>query len=199
MDLMRLFNKQNKDKELVVIDGMDRAGKDTCLNELYNIIDHNKEYCYFTVVKKRCNYRNKKAFRKVLKRFLKKQKRDIEKLFKKYDRVYIARLDMSDNVFSELFNRKRIAEKIFKSLHYKYSISYYTLLFKSYNEYLKRLNMINETEVQYGKKEYNKIKKLFEKEVSLYKEKEGKATVYYVVSDTNKNTLVKNILNFKGI
>lgn len=196
MDLMRFFKRQNKNKELIVIDGMDRAGKDTCLNELYNIIDHNKEYCYFTVVKKRCDYRNKKAFRKVLKRFLKKQKRDIEKLFKKYDRIYIARLDMSDNVFSELFNRERIAEKIFKSLHYKYSISYYILLFKSYNEYIKRLNMINETEVQYNKAEFNKIKKLFEKGSSLYK---GKAAIYYVTSNTNKNSLVKNILNFKGI
>lgn len=193
MGLMKWFKKQNKGKELIVIDGMDRAGKDTCLNELYNIIDRNKEYCYFTRIEKKQDYTNKKTFRKFLKRFLKKQKRDIEKLFKKYDRIYISRFDMSDNVFSTLFNRKRIAEKIFKSLHYKYSIKYYILVFKSFNEYLKRLNLINEKEVQYNKKDFNKIKKLFEKEVSLYN---GKATLYKVTSDTNKSKLADNIIKF---
>lgn len=193
MGLMKLFKKQDKSKELIVIDGMDRAGKDTCLNELYNNIDRNKEYCYFTRIEKKQDYTNKKTFRKFLKRFLKKQRKDIEKLFKKYDRIYIARFDMSDNVFSTLFNRKRIAEKIFKSLHYKYSIKYYILVFKSFNEYIKRLNLINEKEVQYNKEDFNKIKKLFEKEVSLYK---GKAKIYNVVSSTNKDKLVDNIIKF---
>ena len=193
MGLMKWFNKQNKDKELIVIDGMDRAGKDTCLNELYNIIDRNKEYCYFTRIEKKQDYTNKKTFRKFLKRFLKKQKKDIEKLFKKYDRIYISRFDMSDHVFSTLFNRKRIAEKIFKSLHYKYSIKYYILVFKSFNEYIKRLKLINEKELQYNKEDFNKIKKLFEKEVSIYN---GKATLYNITSNTDKSKLANNILKF---
>ena len=116
------------------------------------------------------DYRNKELFIPWLKRFQKAQDHDLTKVYyemlrEKKDKLYMTRKYISDYVYSHLFDREEITIKNIRSIQRYFDIVPVVLLWKSYDEYLKRCERVEgnglEFHVEYTNDEYEKIQKLF--------------------------------------
>lgn len=149
--------------KLHIIEGFDRIGKDTLLD----YIDKETSKLYGdTLVYKQHNcppdYHNKDEFVKWLDIFIRNQVLQLCELAKSYDDIYMARLLISDQVYSMLFHRDCIVEKYYnKILETFYKVDHTVLLFKDYDEYLKRLERINDDVVEYDKTDFDRINNFY--------------------------------------
>lgn len=152
-------------KRLIVLDGDDRAGKDTVLKEISKVLI-SKEAVYYNDLTGKPDYHDREAYKIWLDKFLKKQAKDLDKLFETNNTVYMVRLDLCDKVYSELFNRPVVAPKYFIKLRKYVDIRNFVMLWANYAEYLQRLTMINDSNIEYTANEMEKIHSLYKKYMS---------------------------------
>lgn len=147
--------------KLYVLEGFDRTGKDTQL-ENFESSDSNL-YVYIQDPNRNPpDYRenNGETFLRWLKSYLIKQAIKLIDLSKSNRKILMTRLFISDYVYSTLFNRECVI-KYFKDVYEDYfDIINIILLWDSYNDYLERCKSSN-SEVEYTEEEFNKIQNLY--------------------------------------
>lgn len=181
-------------KRLIVIEGFDRCGKDTLMNDLYNLSLPNT-YIYFNNLEGLPKYnKEQENFLVWLNRFVNTQVNTINELFNKYDTVIMTRLIVSDEVYSTLFNREHTTIKYLKNLREDIELFNYCLLFKSYNEYLKRLQILNDLTIQYNENDFNKINNLYK---DIIEKSNYKSNINYVKAIDKPQDILNNFkLNY---
>ena len=181
-------------KRLIVIEGFDRCGKDTLMNDLYNLSLPNT-YIYFNNLEGLPKYnKEQENFLVWLNRFVNTQINTINELFNKYDTVIMTRLIVSDEVYSTLFNREHTTIKYLKNLREDVELYNYCLLFESYDEYLKRLNIINESVIQYNRDDFNKINDLYK---YIIEKSEYKSYINYVKANDQAKDILNNFIKIE--
>ena len=181
-------------KRLIVIEGFDRCGKDTLMNDLYNLSLPNT-YIYFNNLEGLPKYnKEQENFLVWLNRFVNTQVNTINELFNKYDTVIMTRLIVSDEVYSTLFNREHTTIKYLKNLREDIELFNYCLLFESYNEYLKRLQILNDLTIQYNENDFNKINNLYR---DIIEKSNYKSNINYVKAIDKQQDILNNFkLNY---
>lgn len=179
-------------KRLVVLEGFDRAGKDTLLEDLKKENLPNNTYVYDGFLDGLPAYDKERGkFIDWLNKLIDKQTSDVVNLFKKYDTIIMIRLIVSDEVYSNLFNREHTTIKYMHKLK-DIEIFNYCILFKNYTEYINRLKLIKE-DIQYSEEEFNSIN-------NLYKEVLNNIGYKYYINYVSCNTKRYDVLNnFKEI
>lgn len=177
---------------LIVIEGNDRCGKDTILDSLkfkdflvYRPISAEKEHI---------DYKNPEVFENWLRKNIRKVLDDLYTMSKLNgtDRpIVLTRLILTDNVFADLFGRNHILEKYFsKEIESNFNVTNYIMLWRNYDEYINRLEMIKENP-DFTKDELDKTRELFLK----YK-KSGDIVKLIDSNDTKEDVLDDFISTF---
>lgn len=178
----RLENKPT----LYVIEGFDRIGKDTLLTDLQEqgLMD-----TYKLDSSNMPPYRHANDFIKSLHVFLQHQVKDLRKLAREGKDIVMARLEISDYVYSKLFGREMICDKYADQIAREFIITNIVLLWKDYGEYVKRCEILAgkklaPSELEYSEEEFNKICK-------LYKEcPETDYLIDYVTANTTREEML---------
>lgn len=185
-------------KKLIVIEGFDRCGKDTLMQDLIKE-DLPNTFIYLNDLEGLPKYdKEQNDFLVWLNKFIDTQVKTINKLFDRYDTVIMTRFLMSDEVYSNLFNREHTVIKYLDNLRTDIYIVNFCILFKDYNEYLNRITHIKET-IQYSKEDFNKINELYNTELDKPYYHNIKVLCEIVSQTTPKNLLdtFLNIYNYK--
>lgn len=162
--------------KIYIFEGFERIGKDTLLDEGFeNVVPYKQHAADLNPP----DYRDQKGYAHWLISYLKNQANELCNI---ESDTMMTRLFMSDFVFCNLFGRERIAEKIRSQIESHFEIVNIVLLWKDYDEYLKRLEMIGDDKPEYSKEEFLKIQDLYRK---------GK----YELSRQNKYFYIENITN----
>ena len=176
-------------KKLIVVEGFDRCGKDTLLED----IEKNDIFVFRNDLAGLPKYdKEQDDFLKWLDSFIEFQVNHLNELFKTHDKIVLTRFIISDEVYSTLFNRKHTVMNYLHKLDKQVEIHNYCLLFYSYNEYLKRLDMLGE-QTQYNEKDFNEINGLYERlmnEIGF-----GNKVKHVFASDTRED-IKKDFLNY---
>ena len=185
-------------KKLIVIEGFDRSGKDTLMYDLIKE-DLPNTFIYLNDLEGLPKYdKEQDDFLVWLNKFIDTQVKTINKLFDRYDTVIMTRFFISDEVYSNLFNREHTVIKYLDNLRKDIYIVNFCILFKDYNEYLNRITNIKET-IQYSKEDFNKINELYNTELNKPYYHNIKVLCEIVSQTTQKNLLdtFLNIYNYK--
>ena len=185
-------------KKLIVIEGFDRSGKDTLMYDLIKE-DLPNTFIYLNDLEGLPKYdKEQDDFLVWLNKFIDTQIKTINKLFDRYDTVIMTRFFISDEVYSNLFNREHTVIKYVDNLRKDIYIVNFCILFKDYNEYLNRITNIKET-IQYSKEDFNKINELYNTELNKPYYHNIKVLCEIVSQTTQKNLLdtFLNIYNYK--
>ena len=185
-------------KKLIVIEGFDRSGKDTLMYDLIKE-DLPNTFIYLNDLEGLPKYdKEQDDFLVWLNKFIDTQIKTINKLFDRYDTVIMTRFFISDEVYSNLFNREHTVIKYLDNLRKDIYIVNFCILFKDYNEYLNRITNIKET-IQYSKEDFNKINELYNTELNKPYYHNIKVLCEIVSQTTQKNLLdtFLNIYNYK--
>lgn len=178
-------------KRLIVLEGFDRSGKNTLLEDLKKENLPNT-YVYDGFLDNLPKYDKEEGkFIDWLNKLIDKQTTDVLNLLKTYDTVIMVRLIVSDEVYSKLFNREHTTIKYMSKLK-DIEIFNYCLLFKNYYEYLKRLDLIHDTNIQYDKNNFDSINNLYKE---ILKNIRYKYYINYVNFDTSKEDILNNFKN----
>ena len=147
-------------KTLIAIEGFDRVGKDTLISNFLEKYPSAKHYKQPTSESVGISYRDTKQFELYLYDHYTQVIKELIDLNKSTDIVITSRLFVSDKTYSELFGRKyqfgELAEKY--NLLDHFNLISYCMLWKSYDEYLKRINNSN---IEYNKEEFIRLNDLF--------------------------------------
>lgn len=179
-------------KKLYIIEGFDRSGKDTLMNDLSKE-NLSNTYIYFNNLEGLPKYdKEQDDFLVWLNKFIDKQTNDLVELFKKYDNIVMTRLIISDEVYSSLFNREHTTIKYMDRLN-DIEIYNYCILFLNYNEYLNRIKHLENEEVQYLQRDFERINDLYEEKLisSNYK-----YYINYIKSDTTPNDILQDFISY---
>ena len=178
-------------KKLIIIEGFDRCGKDTLMSDLSNF--NNDFYIYDNDLTGLPKYDKEQGkFLDWLNAFIDKQINDLNELFKIYDIIVMCRLLISDEVYSTLFNREHTTIKYMDKLQ-NVEIINYCLLFNNYDEYRKRLEKINDENIQYSYDEFNKINQLYKDKLELFN---YKYYINYIYSYTTRRNVLENFYTY---
>ena len=181
-----------KTKNLFVIEGFDRAGKDTLMNDLSKL-NLNNTYVLKNDLTGLPKYDKEQGdFLIWLDRFISNFINEINEAFKKYDNVIVTRLIISDEVYSNLFNRKHTVINHINKLNKNVEIYNYCLLFSNYEEYLKRVNKIG-ANIQYLEYEFNKINDLYINEL-----KKQKGIICFIYGNDLPSKILTSFLDYYG-
>ena len=107
--------------------------------------------------------------------------------------ILLSRLWISDNVYSDLFGRNHIVEKYFKDkFKDKFNIKTFILLWENFDNYITRLQNINEN-IEYEVDEFNHT-------IELYKKYGTEQDKFLIIENTTSknnilNNFITNILN----
>ena len=181
-------------KRLIVIEGYDRSGKDTLMQDLEDIkVLLPNTYIYFNDLEGLPKYdKEQENFLDWLNRLISKQISELNKLFEEYDNIIMTRLIVSDEVYSKLFNREHTTIKYIDKLNSEVKIINYCLLFNSFKEYLNRLFIIDKNlEPQYNLPDFMYINELYKNEILKYKG----SRIYYIFSNTSRLEILKDFIN----
>lgn len=140
---------------LFIIEGFDRAGKDTILKNI--LMEQYPELLVYIQNNTPPDYRNIEEFRVWLVNFYKTQ---ADYLVSLNTNVIMARLFVSDYVYSTLFSRKFSATLDEPRLLKKFNVFQYIILFKTYADYLERCLSCN-SKVEYSVQEFDIINNLY--------------------------------------
>lgn len=173
--------KKNK-KRLIVIEGFDRCGKDTLLSDLeklHTIMPH--VYIMKNDLTGLPSYEHEQEdFLTWLNRYIDFQVNEINRLFNDYDTIIMSRFILSDEVYSVLFNREYTTRNYLNRL-IDCDIYNFCINFDNYQEYLDRIHMIGNSEVQYDEEYFNKITTLYNNISS---------NIFSFINDNNLNIMM---------
>lgn len=154
-------------RRLICIEGFDRIGKDTLLHRVgadwyRKVIVYEQPQVEDVGV----DYRDSVAFSKYLESHFSRVVADLKDLLKKPRCIMMTRFLVSDNTYSNLFRREHILQKIVDEnnlLDEKVKFKVFLLLWKNYDEYLKRVHSTN-GRVEYVEEEFQKIQNMMRNE-----------------------------------
>lgn len=178
---------------LIIIEGQDRTGKDTLINNLvnkYNLYVYKQNPHEKTGV----DYRNKEQYEKWVYNHIDTIYNNLLEISKTENIILLSRLWISDNVYSDLFGRNHIVEKYFKDkFKDTFNIKTFVLLWEDFDNYKQRLSYINE-DIEYQVDEFNKTIELYKK----YAEEQDKVLIIENTTSQNNilNNFIVNILNY---
>jgi len=153
--------------KLFIIEGFDRIGKSTTLKALSRRIPQAQVYIQPTDNDKpeadMPNYRDDViGFTKWLDGYLKRQVDDLMK----YDSdVIMARLFISDFVYSHLFDRPEVAKQYHERIKEKFDIVHIMMFWTTYTDYVRRCKECK-SDIEYDYEEFIRIEKLYDIDAS---------------------------------
>ena len=153
-------------KRLVVVEGFDRTGKDTLIRSFLDKHSDAKQYIQPTSESVGISYRDVHAFEDYLSDHYREVVDNIIKMSKEesVNTIITTRLFVSDMAYSKLFERKYqfgpIAEE--KELKKFCEPICFCILWKNYDEYLKRVAKCEDSVIEYSEKEFYELQGLFE-------------------------------------
>lgn len=178
---------------LIVLEGFDRTGKDTLISMINTDNNFNGKFiCYQqpSVEEEQVDYTNPEEFKKFM---LKHTRWLIDNLYEvaiqnPTKTIIVSRMWLTDNVFSDVFNREHVFEKYFKDeLLKKFDVQNYIILFKDYNEYVSRCKLIGE-QPDFNENQFNKI-------CSLFKEYADQNSLLNLIKcETSKSELFRDFI-----
>lgn len=177
-----------KRSKLIVIEGQDRCGKNTLIDDICNKYD---DICYYKrkMGDEKVDYSNNSCERYLFREYSSMLNEMIQ-LAKKYDYIIVDRTLLSDCVFADKNGRKHMFESYFmQSFNYYFDIRIIVLLFNSYDEYLMRLEMINE-DVEFSEQQFNDIHILFEKYANKYN-----SNIIYIYANNTRDEILNDFLH----
>lgn len=181
-------------KKLIAIEGFDRCGKDTLLADLeangVKVIKQDELSRKWTELAP--DYREPKGWSVFIRGLMDDLVHAIKKAFKSHDIVVVSRFHISDLVYSKIFGRDKsiVYEEYYPMLKDICDIQSYIMLWDTYDDYLDRLKMIGDNEIQYDEDEFKKIQNEYVARAS-YSEDE----IVWVRSDTSRIKLLKLFLS----
>lgn len=158
--------------KLFIIEGFDRIGKSTTLKALSRRLP--QAYVYVqatdngTPEESMPSYREDVAgFTKWLDSYLSRQVDDLLAILKEHDSdIIMARLFISDFVYSSMFDRPEVAKHYHKAIQEAFDIVHIVLTWKDYEEYKKRCKACGE-EVEYTEDEFADVQYLYSTEAPV--------------------------------
>lgn len=149
---------------LICLEGMDRTGKDTLLEDLKSKFSDYLVYQPVSAEKENIDFKNKEVFEEWIRKYIRKVLDDLYTMAKINGTnrpIVMTRLLLTDNVFSDLFGRDHIVEKYYKKeIETNFNLINYIFLFDDYDEYVGRVKKINDS-IDFSKEEFDKISSLF--------------------------------------
>jgi len=151
----------NKKRNLIIIEGQDRVGKDYLFQKL-NIPG---VYKYKSKAKDYPNYReDPEGFRNWVAGYLIQQQHELLELKEK--NIMMVRFLYSEFVYSKLFKRRSmVANDIYKRISQEFNIYQIIMLFANYTEYKDRCEMLGEP-LEYEVPEFYEAIRMFDFYVS---------------------------------
>lgn len=179
-------------KRLIVIEGFDRSGKDTLMQDLGNS-DLPNTWVYFNDLEGLPKYdKEQDDFLVWLNKLIQMQVNKLNELFDKYDNVIMTRFIVSDEVYSTLFNREHTVIKYIGQLRKDVQIINYCLLFNTWTDYLKRLELLEVYEAQYDNSNFYEINNLYKNELIKYKG----SRIFYIKYNTSKLEILEDFIEY---
>ena len=188
-------------KKLIVIEGFDRAGKDTLMNDLKDIKSSLSEnvYLYFNDLPEDMPSYSKQPVEYLvwLDSFIDKQVKELNELFTKYDIVIMVRFYVTDFVYSYMFNRPGTVSRYLSKLDENVEISNYCLLFENYQEYISRLKMLEGDEFipQYNENDFNKINEKYVEAINMFEDGYFGSKIKYIKSSTTRKEIIDDFIS----
>lgn len=180
---------ENKKQILIILEGHDDTGKDSLLDMIKNDFKDIYIYKQLSHEETKTNCKDKKSYEQWLIDHHNEIYDDLCKISDEYKIIIMSRFYITDNVFSDLFNRSHIVENNFREKFEKlYDVKNFIILWDDYNEYYKRMKRINQP-LEYNEKDFNKIKELFIK----YNDND---TICYIKDLTTREELKSKFLKF---
>lgn len=160
-----LYNRNNMDKiRLICLEGHDRSGKGTLLENLKEHFNDFLVYNPVSVEKEKVDYKDPKKFEEWIRKTIRKVLDDLYTMSKLNgtDRpIVMDRLILTDNVFADLFGREHIVEKYFgKEIGTNFNLTNYIMLWRNPEEYVDRVKLLGENQ-DFTEKEIENIVSLF--------------------------------------
>lgn len=164
------MNQQSK-INIIVLEGMDRTGKGTLLENLKKCFDDFLVYNPISCEKEKVDYKDPKKFEEWIRKTIRKVLDDLytmSKLNGTNRPIVMDRLLLTDNVFADLFGRDHIVEKYFgKEIETNFDLTNYIMLWRNPEEYVDRVKLLGENQ-DFTEKEIDDITSLF----NQYKKKD---------------------------
>ena len=188
-------------KKLIAIEGFDRAGKDTLMNDLKDIKSSLSEnvYLYFNDLPEDMPSYSKQPVEYLvwLDSFIDKQVKELNELFMKYDIVIMVRFYVTDFVYSYMFNRPGTVSRYLSKLDENVEISNYCLLFENYQEYIGRLKMLEGDEFipQYDENDFNKINEKYVEAINMFEDGYLGSKIKYIKSSTTRKEIIDDFIS----
>jgi thymidylate kinase len=149
---------------IIVLEGCDRTGKGTLLENLKNRFDDFLVYNPVSAEKERVDYKNPQKFEEWIRKTIRKVLDDLYTMSKLNgtDRpIVMDRLLLTDNVFADLFDREHVVEKYFgREIESNFKLTNYIMLWRNPEEYKDRVNLLKENQ-DFTEKEIDDILSLF--------------------------------------
>lgn len=183
-------------RRLICIEGFDRVGKDTLLHRVG--ADWYKKVIVYEqpqVEDVGIDYRDSEAFSKYLENHFNRVVIDLKDLLKKPRCITMTRFLVSDNTYSNLFGRDHILQKVVDEnnlLDGEIKLNVFLLLWKNYDEYLKRIDATN-GKIEYSEEEFQKIQSMMENEALKLD-----GFIMYVEHSTSKDDIFVELGKYLG-
>lgn len=150
--------------KLICLEGHDRTGKGTLLENLKKYFDDFLVYNPISCEKERVDYKDQKKFEEWIRKTIRKVLDDLYTMSKLNgtDRpIVMDRLLLTDNVFADLFGREHIVEKYFgKEIETNFDLTNYIMLWRNPEEYVDRVKLLKENQ-DFSEKDIDDITSLF--------------------------------------
>lgn len=177
----------NDKPRLIIIEGFDRTGKDTLLKKFDEKHKGDQTFrAYFQFPPKDIpRYREQpEAFRQWLIGWIGNQ---IDELIHYAEdgakTQMIVRLLLTDKVYSTLFNREEVVNRFHEKVFEHFQVENHVFLFKDYDAYLRRLELIGDNEKEYSEEEFVKVNDLYYDTAEFFEGLGAKTKFYYISGD----------------
>ena len=161
--IFMFVNKMEKIR-IIVLEGCDRTGKGTLLENLKNRFDDFLVYNPVSAEKERVDYKDPQKFEEWIRKTIRKVRDDLYTMSKLNgtDRpIVMDRLLLTDNVFADLFDRNHVVERYFgREIEANFNLTNYIMLWRNPEEYKDRVNLLGENQ-DFTEKEIDDIVSLF--------------------------------------
>lgn len=186
-----------KKGRLIILEGFDRTGKDHLLSTFDKRHQGDPSYrAYFQVIPKDMpKYREEpEAFRQFLIKHIGNQ---VDELVHFKDNgaktQMLVRLLLTDAVYSTLFNREEVVNRFHEKVFDNFQVENSIFLFKDFGEYLKRLQTIGDTTVEYPEDEFYRVNQLYLEKAEYFEKLGAKTRVFWLKGDQFLDQFIEEI------